>query len=114
LDFGIAALGERSIGYRVAPITFQPGLAASSPIFPSSRRFPVRARTGATPFSGPVTNTASVTTNTIDQDGTDNNGSVAFTIAPADVAPIPALDPSMLFLLAASLAVAATLTVRCR
>ena len=61
-----------------------------------------------------VTNTASVTTSTIDQDGTDDNGSVTFTIAPAGVAAVPALDPIMLFLLAASLAVAAMLAVRYR
>lgn len=64
--------------------------------------------------TGPVTNTASVTTSTIDQDGADDNGSVTFTIAPADLAAIPALDPILLFLLAASLAVAAMLAVRYR
>lgn len=63
---------------------------------------------------GSITNTASVTnTTTIETAPADNSSSVTFT-ALASVARIPTLDPTMLFLLALSLAVAATLAVRYR
>jgi len=61
--------------------------------------------------TGAVTNTASVTSDSGDLDGTDNSDSASFTIAAANVAGVPALDPWMLLLLAASLAIAATMLI---
>ncbi len=65
--------------------------------------------------SGSITNTASVTNMTaIETAPADNSSSVTFTALASSVARIPTLDPTMLFLLAVSLAIAATLAVRYR
>jgi uncharacterized repeat protein (TIGR01451 family) len=63
----------------------------------------------ATPTgTGPMTNVATVASDTADDDPTDNTGQVTFTILPApEIVPIPTLDSLVQLVLAAILALAA-------
>ena len=62
--------------------------------------------------TGTISNTATVTSPSVDPDMTNNAGSAATTIGAASHANIPALDPGVLLLLALALAVAGFMAVK--